>query len=203
MNPIRDEAAALVGADLSEDSVASWGDDDTDEASENETPGANDNGREPVYTEIKEQMYRDKLEELRQQLTQLQEGTLPEYVRRLRRIESLYRERRRVNDVVSQLEAEMAERDFMLEKRAAAREFEDHKVYLREHLVGELEEKQKAVEAERHNSELAGDAAEMKPVSTRKLRRRVHDQAGEYKRYVKHNRGRLSSDLLLMQVPQT
>ncbi len=73
----------------------------------------------------------------------------------------------------------MVERDFKREKKAAAIEFEEHKVYLREQLVQELEEKQKAVEAERHNVELTGDSSELKTISTRKLRRRPNEQTSE------------------------
>ena len=43
-------------------------------------------------------MYQDKLAQLKKQLQQLQEGTLPEYLRRLKRIEQQYKERLRLND---------------------------------------------------------------------------------------------------------
>lgn len=43
-------------------------------------------------------MYQDKLTQLKKQLQQLQEGTLPEYLRRLKRIEQQYKERLRLND---------------------------------------------------------------------------------------------------------
>jgi hypothetical protein len=39
----------------------------------------------------------------------------------------------------------MVEQDFVNEKKSAAREFEDQKIYLRDHLISELEEKQKQV----------------------------------------------------------
>jgi hypothetical protein len=58
------------------------------------------------------------------------------------------------------------------------REFEDHKIYLRDHLISELEEKQKMIETERHNMELTGDSFELKPISTRKLRRRANEPSG-------------------------
>lgn len=125
------------------------------------------------YTEIKEQMYQDKLAELRHQLTQLNEGNLPEYLKKLRRLEQLFKERIRINGVIRDLEVEMVEQDFINEKKMSAREFEDHKDFLRENLIAELEEKQKMIEAERHNMELTGDSLELKPISTRKLRRRA------------------------------
>ena len=49
----------------------------------------------------------------------------------------------------------------------------------REQLIAELEEKQKMIEAERHNMELTGDSMEMKPITTRKLRRRANEPSGK------------------------
>ena len=72
--------------------------------------------------------FQDKLADLKRQLRQLHQGALPEYSRRLRRAESVYRERQRVNAIVRDLEMDMAEQDFIMEKKAAAREFEEHKV---------------------------------------------------------------------------
>lgn len=72
----------------------------------------------------------------------------------------------------------MVEEDFINEKKSAVREFEDQKVYLRDHLITELEEKLKQIETERHNMELTGDTFEMKPISTRKLRRRANEPSG-------------------------
>ena len=45
-------------------------------------------------------------------------------------------------------------------------------------LITELEEKQKMIETERHNMELTGDSMELKPISTRKLRRRANEPTG-------------------------
>ena len=52
------------------------------------------------------------------------------------------------------------------------------KAYFCEQLIAELEEKPKMIEAERHNLELNGDLMELKPISTRKLRRRAADPTG-------------------------
>ena len=76
---------------------------------------------------------------------------------------------------------EMVEQDYINEKKASAREFEEHKVYLREQLIAELEEKQKLIETERHNMELTGDSTELKTISTRKLRKRNNEPSSEHK----------------------
>ena len=51
---------------------------------------------------------------------------------------------------------------------------------LRNFLQYEDSEKQKLIEAERHNMELTGDSMEMKPITTRKLRRRANEPSGKY-----------------------
>merc|ERR1712241_1430123 len=111
------------------------------------------------FTEMKEQMYQDKLADLKHQLTKLNNGSLPEWQKKLS-------------------EVEMVEQDFIREKKSAFREFEDQKVYLKDQLIAELEEKQKLIETERHNMELTGDSMELKPITTRKLRRRANEPSG-------------------------
>ena len=71
------------------------------------------------------------------------------------------------------------EQDFIREKKSAFREFEDQKVYLKDQLIAELEEKQKLIETERHNMELTRDSMELKPITARKLRRRANEPSGE------------------------
>ena len=123
----------------------------------------------------------DKLAELKHQLSQLQSGLLPDYAKRLRRLDTTYRERKRINNIIRDLEVDMVEQEFIHEKKSAAREFEEHKVYLREQLIAELEEKLKLIENERHGMELTGDSMELKTISTRKLRRRANEPSSKYK----------------------
>ena len=126
---------------------------------------------------MKEQMYQEKLADLKRQLTKLNDESLPEYQKKLQRLDKKYEERLRFNEVNKDLEVEMVEKEFTREKKSALREFEDQKVYLKEQLIVELEEKQKLIEAEFHNTELTGDSMEMKPITTRKLRRRANDSS--------------------------
>ena len=130
------------------------------------------------HTEMKEQMYQDKLSHLKRQLEQLNEGNLPDYTKKLRRLGTKYRERMRISEVIRDLEVDMVEQDYINEKRSAVREFEEQKVFLRDQLINELEEKQRMIETERHNMELTGDSMELKPINTRKLRRRPNEGQG-------------------------
>ncbi|XP_077510154.1 sin3 histone deacetylase corepressor complex component SDS3 isoform X1 [Amblyomma americanum] len=154
-------------------------DEDTEDASETDMVKQH----EEECTEIKEQMYRDKLATLKKQLAQLKEESHPEYLKRLRKIEQLYQERLFMNEVFQSHEIDRVEREYIHEKKAAVREFEDKKIDLRESLIMELEEKRRMVESERSTIELTGgsslpwcaDSMEVKSVTTRKLRRRPND----------------------------
>ncbi|ERE75460.1 sin3 histone deacetylase corepressor complex component SDS3-like protein [Cricetulus griseus] len=152
---------------------------------------------EEDYVEMKEQMYQDKLASLKRQLQQLQEGTLQEYQKRMKKLDQQYRERIRnaasvhISTVLSVLQylctlrdpllawrdsssmlilkpqaydspglsfdqTEQVERNYIKEKKAAVKEFEDKKVELKENLIAELEEKKKMIENEKLTMELTG-----------------------------------------------
>ena len=127
---------------------------------------------------MKEQMYQDKLANLKCQLTRLNDESLPEYQKKLQWLDKIHEERLRFNEIIKDLEVEMVEKEFILEKKSALRELEDQKICLKDQLIAELEEKKKLIEAERHNMELTGDSIEMKPIAIRKLRRHVNEPSG-------------------------
>uniref|UniRef100_A0A8W8K3I5 Sin3 histone deacetylase corepressor complex component SDS3 n=1 Tax=Magallana gigas TaxID=29159 RepID=A0A8W8K3I5_MAGGI len=154
-------------------------DEDTEDASETDMVK-----RETEYTEIKEQtscrMYQDKLAHLKKQLQQLEEGTLPEYIKKRKKIDQQYKERIRVNEIWREFELDVVEREYIKEKKASVKDFEEKKIELKKNLIEELEDKKKNIESERNSMDLTGgfllsDSMEMKPVTTRKLRRRPND----------------------------
>ncbi|XP_051888423.1 sin3 histone deacetylase corepressor complex component SDS3 isoform X5 [Pristis pectinata] len=147
-------------------------DPDTEDASETDIANKQD---DEDYLEVKEQMYQEKLTSLKRQLQQLQEGTLQEYQKRMKKLDQQYKERIRNAELFLQLETEQVERNYIKEKKAAVKEFEDKKIELKENLIAELEEKKKMIENERLTMELTGDSMEVKPIMTRKLRRRPND----------------------------
>ncbi|XP_045445608.1 sin3 histone deacetylase corepressor complex component SDS3 [Melitaea cinxia] len=146
-------------------------DEDTEEASETDIP----NHDEPI--EIKEQMYQDKLINLKKQLQQLEENIHPEYLRRVKRLEHQLHERLRLNRIHREHMYEVVDREYIAEKKAAAKEFEEKKIELRENLLNDFEEKRKLIESERHSMELNGDSIEVKPPMKRILRRRANEPA--------------------------
>lgn len=120
-------------------------------------------------------MYQDKLANFKNQLEQLKNNTHPEYIRRVRKLELQCNERLRVNTIYRDFSIECVEREFITEKKAAVKEYDEKKADLKENLISDFEEKRKSIEAERYNMELTGDSTEAKPTVTRKLRRRPND----------------------------
>lgn len=152
-------------------------DEDTEDASESEMPkheydySNNSNN----VTELREQMYLDKLSNLREQLYQLDAGVHPEFLRQLKRVELQRQDRLLLNEAFQMYEMERVEREYVNEKKAALREFEDRKIELRESLILELEDRRRMIENERLSMELLSDCVDSKPVTTRKLRRRPNE----------------------------
>ncbi|XP_062914480.1 sin3 histone deacetylase corepressor complex component SDS3-like [Mobula hypostoma] len=125
-------------------------DEDTEDARETDIANKQD---DEDYLEVKEQMYQEKLTSLKRQLQQLQEGTLQEYQKRMKKLDQQYKERIRNAELFLQLETDQVERNYIKEKKAAVKEFEDKKI--------ELEEKKKMIENERLTMELTGDSMEV------------------------------------------
>lgn len=60
-------------------------------------------------------------------------------------------------------QTEQVERNYIKEKKAAVKEFEDKKVELKENLIAELEEKKKMIENEKLTMELTGGTEALAP----------------------------------------
>lgn len=73
-------------------------------------------------------MYQHKLASLKKQLDELQQQTHPDYVRRLKKLEFSYKERLRLNEFYRDYLKECVERDYVLEMKAAEKEYEEKKV---------------------------------------------------------------------------
>lgn len=69
--------------------------------------------------------------------------------------------RLKLSDLWRDLEIECVEREYLVDKRLAAKEFEEKKAELKENLLLELEDKKKLVEQERYTLDLTGDSLEV------------------------------------------
>jgi len=145
-------------------------DEDTEDASETEVEK-----KDEEFTGIKEQMYQDKLSQFRKQLQQLKDGSLAVYMKKVKKLNQQYNERIVQNTISVESEVKLIEEQYVQEKAAAAKEFEEKKVDMNCTLIQELEIKKQVIESERSVMELTGDTMVVKPVTTRKLRRRPND----------------------------
>ena len=69
-------------------------------------------------------MYHDRLSQYKRQLVQLKDGSLPLYIRKLKKFDQLYKDRLFMNEIIIKSQMEMIERDYQKEKEAAVKEFE-------------------------------------------------------------------------------
>lgn len=120
-------------------------------------------------------MYQDKLANLKRQLEELKSHSHPELIRRIKKLEHQFHERHRINEIYRDYLIDCVERDYISEKNAAVKEYEEKKMDLKENLLTDFEDKRKLIESERHTMELTGDSIDLKPQITRKLRRRPND----------------------------
>ncbi|KAI2810373.1 hypothetical protein RDWZM_002631 [Blomia tropicalis] len=147
---------------------------DTEDASETEEMKIGDYC--PYDYEIREQIYRDKLAHLKDQLNMIERGCHPEYLHELEKLQYIYEERKRFIQCCFDCQKGRIEKDFFVEEQAANQEFEDRRIELKESLMIEIDEKEKWFEnASNYEDELTYDTVEPKATTTRKLRRRPND----------------------------
>ncbi|XKL59300.1 hypothetical protein PGB90_000316 [Kerria lacca] len=127
------------------------------------------------FLEMKEQVYQDKLAGFKKQLLQLKECNHPEYNKKLKKLEHAYKERLRLNVIWRDHMLHIVDKEYVAEKKAIAKEFEEKKIELKDNLIADLEEKRKNIENQRLSIDISGDQIEPKPAMTRKLRRRPND----------------------------
>lgn len=98
---------------------------------------------------------------LKKKLQQLNDGTHHEYNKKVRKLEYQYKERLRLNVLYRDFMIDCVEKEYVQERKAAAREFEEKKSDLKENLISDLEDKKKTIESERYTMELTGDSMEV------------------------------------------
>ncbi|NXF44651.1 SDS3 deacetylase, partial [Oceanites oceanicus] len=147
-------------------------DEDTEDASETDLA----KHEEEDFVEMKEQMYQDKLASLKRQLQQLQEGTLQEYQKRMKKLDQQYKERIRNAGKLNfflrcwiQLKLMFLELVFTVRVpawRLEAIAKESNFLYERGKIIFLVPSLQ---------LHYSTDSMEVKPIMTRKLRRRPND----------------------------
>lgn len=150
-------------------------DEDTEDASETDMATL-----EEEISEMKEQHYQEKIKELKGKLEELQNKTFPQYVQQVEELKKLKEEWIRMAYAFKEYEVQEIEKEYELEKRLAREEFIEKKAELKEIIISELTEKKKTIETEKATLELTSGVSlslpmDVKPVVTRKLRRRPNE----------------------------
>ncbi|NXX77075.1 SDS3 deacetylase, partial [Urocolius indicus] len=147
---------------------------DTEDASETDLA----KHEEEDFVEMKEQMYQDKLASLKRQLQQLQEGTLQEYQKRMKKLDQQYKERiRNAGNMKENLYSLSAVPAWMLEAITKESNFlyEREKIIFLVLCVRKLLLLTSFLVLSAFQLHYFTDSMEVKPIMTRKLRRRPND----------------------------
>lgn len=142
-------------------------------------------------------MYQDKLASFKKQLDEVTIGSHPELLRRLKHLERQYHERLRLNNYYRDYLIECVEKDYILEKNAAVKEYEEKKSDLKENLLADFEDKKKLIETERTSMEII-ESGELRQTITRKLRRRPNDPVPVTEKRRKPGSGPVSGLVLML-----
>lgn len=82
----------------------------------------------PIFHKFLFRIYEHKLANLNKQLEELKNLSHPEYIKRLKKLENHYKERLRLNEIYRDYLQECVERDYILEKKSAQKEYDEKKV---------------------------------------------------------------------------
>lgn len=92
---------------------------------------------------------------------------------------------------------ECVDKDYIFEKNAAAKEYEEKKADLRDNLLADFDDKKKLIEAERISLEII-ESSELRQTITRKLRRRPNDPVPVTEKRRKPGSGAISGLVLAL-----
>lgn len=112
-------------------------------------------------------------------------------------LERQYHERLRLNSYYRDYLIECVEKDYILEKSAAVKEYEEKKSDLKENLLADFEDKKKLIETERTSMEII-ESGELRQTITRKLRRRPNDPVPVTEKRRKPGSGPVSGLVLML-----
>ena len=131
-------------------------------------------------------------------MEEIHNRTLPQYVEAVEKLKRQKEDWVRMARAFREYKLAEIDREFEAEKKRTRDDFEKKKLELKEIIIGELKEKKKTIEAEKSTLELTSGVAasmtplEVKPVVTRKLRRRPNEPPPAAEKKRKTNAERLN-----------
>jgi len=137
-------------------------------------------------TSIKDQIYWEKLRQLRLQLETVFNGSHPDFIHGKTLAEQELENRLFCNEVSLTIQKERIEIDYESALTTAHRDFLEKKIEMKEVLLNELEERKRQLELEYLTMDANGDVSDVKQQPKRNLRRRINEaSAGNDKKFRK------------------
>ncbi|XP_014251116.1 breast cancer metastasis-suppressor 1-like protein [Cimex lectularius] len=112
---------------------------------------------ERQFISLREQLYRERIAQIKTKLEEVHEGTAKEYTEPLQELQDNMRIRIEVAGILKKLRLENIENGFKAEEQAARQNFENEKSLLFDTLKEEIEEKIRRLEDDRNNVDLQQD----------------------------------------------
>jgi len=157
---------------------------------------------------IKDQIYKEKRSEIQAQMTQLHAGTLPEFVKLQKKLETAYKDRQRRIQQNYSFQLAKFEKEQQRTLAEINKQFETEKETFKNKMISDLEEKVKQLESEKstytdlsfHNNQSSIDVG--KTPQVRNLRRRNNKDQKEGSEKRKRETGSLVTKLTDEQVEE-
>ncbi|XP_063226288.1 breast cancer metastasis-suppressor 1-like protein-A isoform X2 [Bacillus rossius redtenbacheri] len=112
---------------------------------------------ERQFTLLREQLYRERVQQVDSKLEEVRGGGAQEYLQPLRQLEQSMQEQKEVAGCLRGLKLENLRNMYEAEEQAAFQNFESDKALLWDSLHGELQEKIRRLEEDRHSVDLETD----------------------------------------------
>ncbi|KAL1509817.1 hypothetical protein ABEB36_004497 [Hypothenemus hampei] len=109
---------------------------------------------ESQFSSLREQLYRERMQQVESQLAEVKSGKSPDYLIPLRNLEEQKRIRTEVAGILRQFRLENLNNQYEAEKQAALQNFESEKSLWNDYYYGELMETIRRLEDDKQNSEI-------------------------------------------------
>lgn len=112
---------------------------------------------EKQFTDIKEQLYKERISQIEQKLIELKAGRAPEYLNPLAELQENMRISTEVAGILREYMMQNIQRKFESEEIAAKQNMESEKALLYDSVKSDLEDKIRRLEEDRHNIDISSD----------------------------------------------
>ncbi|CAH1262344.1 BRMS1L [Branchiostoma lanceolatum] len=112
---------------------------------------------ERQFTDLKEQLYRERMSQIEVKLEEAKMGCAPEYVEPLTQLRVNMQTRTEVAGIVRELKIQNIRNQYEAELQATRQHFESEKLLLVDEMRNEIEEKIRRLEEDRHSADLSTD----------------------------------------------